>query len=53
MDIADLADFYRSIWALGGPNVQVPMSIERNGTMMELSVAAADRRDYLKKRRLN
>ncbi len=53
MEVADLADFYRSVWALGKPGVEVPLVVERDGAMLEIAVTSADRRDFLKKRRLN
>ena len=53
MDIANLADFYRSMWALGGPGVEVPLTLEREGDVFDLRVTAADRRQFLKAPRLH
>jgi S1-C subfamily serine protease len=53
MEITNLADFYRSIWASGAPGVEVPLTVEREGDRFDLRVASADRRDFLKKPRLN
>ena len=53
MDIANLADFYRSMWALGGPGVEVPLTLEREGDVFDLRVTAADRRQFLKTPRLH
>ena len=53
MEIADLADFYRSVWALGAPGVEAPLTLERNGRVFEVSVPTVNRRDLLKARRLN
>ena len=53
MDLTNLADFYRSIWALGGPGVDVPLTVEREGDLFQLTVVSADRHDFLKKPRLN
>ena len=53
MDIANLADFYRSMWALGGPGVEVPLTLEREGDVFDLRITAADRRQFLKQPRLH
>jgi S1-C subfamily serine protease len=53
MDLTNLADFYRSIWALGGPGAKVPLTVEREGDVFELTVTSADRQDFLRKPRLN
>jgi S1-C subfamily serine protease len=48
MDITNLADFYRSIWALGHPGVDVPLTLEREGDVFDLRVTSADRRSFLR-----
>ncbi|MGC1301898.1 MAG: S1C family serine protease [Caulobacteraceae bacterium] len=53
MDLTNLADFYRSIWALGGPGAKVPLVVEREGDVFDLTVVSADRQDFLKKPRFN
>jgi S1-C subfamily serine protease len=53
MDIANLADFYRSMWALGGPGIEVPLTLEREGDVFELRITSADRRQFLKTPRLH
>lgn len=53
MDIANLADFYRSMWALGGPGVEIPLTLEREGDVFDLRITAADRRQFLKTPRLH
>ena len=53
MELTNLADFYRSIWALGAPGVAIPMTVERDGDVFELTVTSADRNDFLKKPRMN
>lgn len=48
MDITNLADFYRSIWALGTPGVEVPLTLEREGDVFDIRVTSADRRSFLR-----
>src|SRR5471030_3621 len=48
-----LADFLRKIWRLGGPGVEVPLMLARQGDVLRLSVRSADRSDFLKKPRLH
>jgi S1-C subfamily serine protease len=53
MDISNLADFYRSVWALGASGVDVPLTIERDGDVFEVTLKSADRRSFLKTPRLH
>ena len=48
-----LPDFLRKVWRLGGPGVEVPLMLARQGDVLRLSVRAADRNDFLKKPRLH
>ena len=48
-----LADFLRRVWRLGGPGVEVPLMLARQGDVLRLNVRAADRNDFLKKPRLH
>ena len=48
-----LADFLRKVWRLGGPGVEVPLMLARQGDVLRLSVRSADRGDFLKKPRLH
>jgi S1-C subfamily serine protease len=51
--VSDLASLFRRIWSLGNAGVEVPMTIHRDGRTMELKVASADRRRFLKAPRLH
>ena len=53
MDITNLADFYRSMWATGPAGVDIPLTMEREGDVFELRIASADRRSFLKTPRLH
>ena len=52
-EVNDLAGLFRRIWSLGDAGVEVPMTIYREGQAMELKVASADRRRFLKSPRLH
>jgi len=52
-EVSELAGLFRRIWALGNAGVEVPMTIYRDGRKMELKVASADRRRFLKAPRLH
>ncbi len=47
--VADLADFYRAIWATGDAGVEVPLTVLRSGSgLQEVAVPSIDRRDWLR-----
>lgn len=46
--IEDLIGFYRKVWALGGPGVEVPLTVRREGDDVDVSLTAGDRYDWLK-----
>ncbi len=48
VEAASLADFYRSIWALGPAGVDVPLTLDREGDVFEVRVTSRDRRSFLK-----
>jgi S1-C subfamily serine protease len=50
---SSLADFLRKVWRLGGPGVEVPLMLARQGDVLRLTVTSADRNDFLKKPRLH
>ena len=47
-EIKNLAGFFRKIWSLGEAGVDVPMTINRKGRMLEVHVKSGDRRKFLK-----
>ena len=51
--VEDLGDFYRRVWALGAPGVDVPLVLQREGDVFGVTLTSADRRRLLKARRLN
>ena len=48
MEITNLADFYRSVWALGPAGAEVPLTIDRDGDVFDLRVTSGDRKSYLR-----
>ena len=51
--VTDLAGFFRRIWALGDAGVEVPLTIDREGDVFEVSVTSGDRNRFLKGPRLH
>lgn len=47
--VTDLVDFYRRVWAMGGPGVDVPLTILRDGRDFDVRVRSADRYRFLAK----
>ena len=52
-EVADLADFYRSLWALGDAGVEAPLTLEREGDVFDVRVTSRDRRRFLKTPRMH
>ncbi len=50
--VADLADFYRTVWQCGAAGTEIPIRIIRNGRDAWMRVKSADRQSFLKKPRL-
>jgi S1-C subfamily serine protease len=47
-EVTGLASLFRRIWSLGEAGVEVPMTVARDGTSIELRVASGDRNEFLK-----
>jgi S1-C subfamily serine protease len=47
-EIGSLADFFRNIWSIGPAGVDVPLLVERDGEIMEISIPSVARSDMLK-----
>ena len=45
--VADLAGFFRQVWALGAAGVRVPLTINRDGRLSRLSLVSVDRDRFL------
>lgn len=48
-DVKTLSEFYDQVWSLGAAGVEVPLTLARDGQMLELRVKSGDRRAYLKR----
>jgi S1-C subfamily serine protease len=46
---ADLGGMFRKVWALGPAGVEVPLTVMRDGKLMEIRLRSADRNDFLKR----
>ncbi len=45
--VGELADFFRSVWALGEAGVRVPLTVRRDGRALKLTVPSGDRERFL------
>lgn len=45
--VVDLAGFFRGVWDLGRPGVRVPLTLRRDGRVIELAMASGDRDRFL------
>jgi len=48
-----LAELFRSVWRLGPAGVEVPLTVSRAGTRLQMRLASIDRSDFLKKPQLH
>jgi S1-C subfamily serine protease len=51
--VTGLAEFFRAVWRLGAPGVDVPLTVARAGDVLRLTLKSADRNDFLKKPNLH
>jgi S1-C subfamily serine protease len=51
--VSGLSTMFRKIWALGSAGVPVPLTLERDGRTLSITVDSSARADYLKKPNLN
>ena len=51
--IGSLAELFRSVWRLGSPGVEVPLTLARDGDVLRITIKSADRSDFLKKPNLH
>jgi S1-C subfamily serine protease len=47
--VGGLAELFRSIWRLGSAGCEVPLTIARAGSRLNVTLKSADRNDFLKK----
>jgi len=46
--VESMAEFYKQVWSLGGPGVQVPVTVLSGGQVRDLAITSEDRYNYLK-----
>ena len=46
--VTSLAGFYRAIWALGEAGVDVPLTLDREGDVFDVTITSSDRGRFLK-----
>jgi S1-C subfamily serine protease len=51
--VQGLAEFFRTVWRLGAPGVEVPLTVSRGGEALHITVKSADRNDFLRKPKLH
>ncbi|MFL2655514.1 MAG: S1C family serine protease [Alphaproteobacteria bacterium] len=51
--VKSLPTMFRKIWALGSAGVTVPLTLERDGQTMSISIDSSARQEYLKKPSIN
>jgi S1-C subfamily serine protease len=47
--VSGLADLFRRVWRLGPAGVEVPLTLMREGKLLQVTLQSADRNDFLKK----
>ncbi|HEY1736524.1 MAG TPA: S1C family serine protease, partial [Methylovirgula sp.] len=52
-EVYRLADFFKAIWALGEPGVDVPLKIDRESDVFDVVIKSADRYRFLKREPLH
>ena len=48
-EVSDLAQFYRDLWALGPAHIDVPLTLVRGGSYLNVTLHSVDRTDLLKR----
>jgi len=51
--VSDLAGFFRAVWELGEAGVEVPLTLDREGDVFDVSIRSADRARVLKSAKLH
>jgi len=51
--VTALPQLFRTIWSLGPPGTEIPMTLAREGSIVRAKIRSADRNDFLKKPQLH
>ena len=52
-EVRGLADLWRRVWGLGQAGVEVPLTLHRDGRLVDVRIASADRSRFLKAPRMH
>jgi S1-C subfamily serine protease len=52
-EVRGLADLWRRVWGLGQAGVEVPLTLHRDGRLVDVRIASADRSQFLKAPRMH
>jgi S1-C subfamily serine protease len=52
-EVRGLADLWRRVWGLGQAGVAVPLTVHRNGRLVDVRIVSADRSQFLKAPRMH
>jgi len=47
--VSSLADLFRRVWRLGAAGTEIPLTVAREGSLLNLRLQSVDRNDFLKK----
>ena len=47
--MSSLADLFRRVWRLGAAGTEIPLTVAREGSLLNLLLQSIDRNDILKK----
>ena len=47
--VSSLADLFRRVWHLGAAGTEIPLTVAREGSLLNLRLQSVDRNDFLKK----
>ena len=47
--VSSLADLFRRIWRVGAAGTEIPLTLAREGSLLEVRLQSVDRNDFLKK----
>ena len=51
--VTTLANFFRNVWAQGEAGIEIPLEVDRDGEILDISISSVARSDMLKQPRLH
>lgn len=52
-EVSDLVSLWRRVWSCGSAGAEVPLRLDRDGQMVEVSIRSGDRASFLKSPKLH